>query len=432
MINKKLLEKDEITFRLHLRSLNKPASCFEWHNPLMADGIPIYARQKSTYSDPNIRVGYNNFQVIQRTKSGYLAGDIQRTYPDNIPDEVKAKYSEFDNLNHFKSFLKKLMFSCSGWGNTYSLCYLDEANNVRIKQVQSWQAKVEYDDNGEPLKGYVYYPIDERMHVWEYDGVYVTEWIASKSGASYILLTEPKEHGFKGIPLIEWCNNDNKQGNSELAVPLMDAYDRLISDNITESATFRAAYLLLKNMGFLDDKTKAEMAKTGVFSGGADADARFLTKDINPEFIRFVMSETWSGIWIVSSSVDPKALASLTNATAFQISQMYRNMEEDCKDTEAEWKISLEYLDRLLKSYWTGLDVRSVNDYSTEDINYDFKRNIPNDVMTWLKDMLQAGGKLPQKEIFIKAGYTEQKAEELVQEAENESYEMLDDDNTTI
>lgn len=427
MINKKLLEKDEITFRLHLRSLNKPASCFEWHNPLMADGIPIYARQKSTYSDPNIRVGYNNFQVIQRTKAGYLGGDIQRTYSDNIPDEVKEKYSEFDNLNHFKSFLKKLMFSCSGWGNTYSLCYLDEENNVRIKQVQSWQAKVEYDDNGEPSKGYVYYPIDERMHVWEYDGVYVTEWIASKSGASYILLTEPKEHGFKGIPLIEWCNNDNKQGNSELAVPLMDAYDRLISDNITESATFRAAYLLLKNMGFLDDKTKAEMAKTGVFSGGTDADARFLTKDINPEFIRFVMSETWSGIWIVSSSVDPKALASLTNATAFQISQMYRNMEEDCKDTEAEWLISLEYLDRILKSYWTGLDVRSVNDYSTEDINYDFKRNIPNDVMTWLKDMLQAGGKLPQKEIFIKAGYTEQKADELVQEAENERYEMLED-----
>ena len=432
MINKKLLEKDEITFRLHLRSLNKPASCFEWHNPLMADGIPIYARQKATYSDPNIRVGYNNFQVIQRTKAGYLAGDIQRTYSDNIPDEVKAKYSEFDNLNHFKSFLKKLMCSCTGWGNTYSLCYLDEENNARIKQVQSWQAKVEYDDNGEPLKGYVYYPIDERMHVWEYDGVYVTEWIASKSGASYILLTEPKEHGFKGIPLIEWCNNDNKQGNSELAVPLMDAYDRLISDNITESATFRAAYLLLKNMGNLDDKVKAQMAKTGVFSGGSDAEAKFLTKDINPEFIKFVMSETWSGIWIVSSSVDPKALASLTNATAFQISQMYRNMEEDCKDTEAEWKISLEYLDRILKSYWTGLDVRSVNDYSTEDINYDFKRNIPNDVMTWLKDMLQAGGKLPQKEIFIKAGYTEQKADELVQEAENESYEMLENDNTTI
>lgn len=428
MINKELLKDDDMKYRLSLRSKNLPASCFEWRNPLMADGVPIYARQKTSYSDPNIRVAYNNFSVIQRTKSGYLAGDVQRTYSDNIPEEVKQKYTEFDNLNHFRSFLKKLMFSCTGWGNTYSLCYLDNENKVRIKQIPAWQGKVIYNDDNEPIKGYVYYEVNGRLKIWEYDGLNVTVWLASKSGNSYEIIEDPKEHGFKGMPLIEWSNNDNKQGNAQVAVPLMDAYDRLISDNITESATFRAAYLLLKNMGVLDEQTKAEMAKTGVFSGGSDAEAKFLTKDINPEFIRFIMSETWSGIWIVSSSVDPKALASLSNATAFQISQMYRNMEEDCKDTEAEWLISLEYLDRVLKSYWTGLDVQSVNDYSTEDINYDFKRNIPNDAMTWLKDMLQAGGKLPQKEIFIKAGYSERKAEELVQEAENEAYEMLEDE----
>lgn len=428
MIEKELLKDDELKYRLSLRSKNKPATCFEWQNPLMADGVPIYARRKTTYSDPNIRVSYNNFQVIQKTKSGYLASDIQRKYTDDITEDVKQKYTEFDNLNHFKSFLKKLMFSCTGWGNTYSLCYLDEKNRARIKQIPSWQGKVIYDNNGEPVKAYVYYDIDERRHIWEYDSLYVTEWIASKNGTSYSLISEPKEHGFIGIPLVEWANNDNKQGNAELAVGLMDAYDRLISDNITEAATFRAAYLLLKNMGLIDEKTKAEMQKSGVFVGGQDADARFITKDINPEFIKFIVQKTWSGIWIVSSSVDPEAVSNLQNATAFQISQMYRNMEEDCKDTEAEWKISLEYIDRLLKSYWTGLDIKSVADFSTEDINYDFKRNIPKDVMTWLKDLLAAGARLPQKEIFIKAGYDEKKAEELVQESENESYEMLTDE----
>lgn len=430
MIDKELLKYDELKYRLSLRSKNEPATCFEWHNPLMADGVPIYARRKTTYSDPNIRVSYNNFQVIQKTKSGYLASDIQRKYTDDITEDVKQKYTEFDNLNHFKSFLKKLMFSCTGWGNTYSLCYLDEKNRARIKQIPSWQGKVIYDNNGEPVKAYVYYDIDERRHIWEYDSLYITEWIASKSGNSYQKLVEPKEHGFIGIPLVEWANNDNKQGNAELAVGLMDAYDRLISDNITEAATFRAAYLLLKNMGLIDEKTKAEMQKSGVFVGGQDADARFITKDINPEFIKFIVQKTWSGIWIVASSVDPEALASLSNATAFQISQMYRNMEEDCKDTEAEWKISLEYVDRLLKSYWTGLDVNSVSDYSTENVNYDFKRNIPSDVMTWLKDLLAAGARLPQKEIFIKAGYDEKTAKELVQESENESYEMLTDETT--
>lgn len=66
MIDKELLKDDELKYRLSLRSKNKPATCFEWQNPLMADGVPIYARHKTTYSDPNIRVSYNNFQVIQK------------------------------------------------------------------------------------------------------------------------------------------------------------------------------------------------------------------------------------------------------------------------------------------------------------------------------------------------------------------------------
>lgn len=426
MLDKELLCLDELKYKLSLRSKNKPATCFEWTNPLMADGVPIFARAKSTCSDPNIRVSYNNFQVIQKTKAGYMASDIQRTYNDDIAEEVKAKYDEFDSLNHFEALLKKMMFSCVGWGNTYSLCYLDEENRVRIKQIPSWQAKVVYDDNGEPEIGYVYYPDKEtkRMRLWEYDKTIVREYIGSKNGNSYELVDEGI-HGFGEIPLIEWCNNDNRQGNAEIAVSLMDAYDRLISDNITEAATFRAAYLLLKNMGMIDENIKAEMQKTGVFFGGENAEANFITKNINPEFIKFIVEKTWSGIWIVSCSVDPEALGKLSNATAFQISQMYRNMEEDCKDTECEWWVSLEYLDRVLKSYWTSLDTRSLADYETRNIDYEFKRNYPRDVMTWLKDLLAAGGKLPQQEIFIKAGYTEQKAEELVEMATAESYEEL-------
>lgn len=175
----------------------------------------------------------------------------------------------------------------------------------------------------------------------------------------------------------------------------------------------------------IDEKIKADMQKTGVFFGGENAEASFITKDINPEFIKFIVQKTWSGIWIVACSVDPEALGNLTNATAFQISQMYRNMEEDCKDTECEWWVSLEYLDRVLKSYWTSLDTQSLADYETKNIDYEFKRNYPRDIMTWLKDLLLAGGKLPQQEIFIKAGYTEQKAEELVEQALSESYEEL-------
>lgn len=427
-ILKELCYNDTIKYNLSLRARNKAASCFEHSNPENADGVPILARAKVTASDPNVKATYSNFSVIQRTKAGYMASNITRTYTDEIPQQVKDKYTAFDRLNHFQSKLKKMMNSCAGWGNTYSLCYLDTSKQARFKQVQAWNGKVVYDDNDEPQKGYVYYREKNQDLLYVYDAIEVTKYAKSKTATKYDLIEEATPHGFVGVPLIEWKNNDITRGNAQNAVSLMDAFDRLMSDNITEWATFRNAYLFLKNLGVIDEETAAKMQKTGAIIGDAEnSEVRFVTKDVSPEFVKFITQETWSGIWIVASSVDPKALASLTNATAFQIAQLYRLMEEDCQDTEMEWKISLEYLDRILKSYWTGLDTKSVPDFSTEDVNYDFVRNIPKDVMTWLKDMVQAGGKLPQKEIFIKAGYDETKAEELAEAATEEGYASLPD-----
>lgn len=419
---------DNKKLNLSKRSQNLPASSFNWTNPEDADGVPILARQKVTESDPNVKTTFNNFATVQRTKAGYMASNIKRNFSDKIQGDLKNKYISFDNLNHTKSLWKKLMFAVSGWGNTYTLCYLDTKKQARIKQIPTWKAKVIYDDNNEPIEGYVYYPDPEnknRQIVYYYDDLIMIKYVRDNNSGKF-KVEEEGFHGFKAMPLVEWCNNDNKMGNSQLAITLMDAYDRLMSDNITEWATFRSAYLLLKNLGLIDETIKQDLQKTGVLTANGDnAEAKFITKDINPEFVKFVTSETWSGIWTVASSVDPKALASLSNATAFQIAQLYRNMEEDCQDTELEWLVSFEYLDRILQTYWTGLDLQAVDNYQTENITYEFTRNIPKDVMTWLKDLLAAGGRLPQKEIFIKAGYEETEAETLADEARNESYEDM-------
>lgn len=438
MINLKDFEKEDLLkYNLHLRAENKPANRFDWRNPEEADGIPIFARSKVSCSDPNIRATFNNFAVIMNKKAGYLAGNIQRKYGDNIADEVKEKYKEFDRLNNCESLYTDLMASCGGWGNTYTLCYIDKPKDeilndksvdfpVRIKEIQAWEAKIIYDDNGEPVEGNVYYEDDDkRLHLFEYDKLNVREWIASKSGKSFELKSELR-HGFTEIPLIEWNNNKLKRGNAQNAVTLMDAYDRLMSDNITEWATFRQAYLFLKGLGMIDNETTAAMQKTGVLTSSSDTgEARFITKDVNPEFVKYITEKTWKSIWIIAASIDPEAMGSLTNATAFQIQQMYANMEADCKFTEQSWMKSFEYLDRVLKSYWTGLDVKSVSDYSTYDIDYEFIRTMPKDEMTVLKDIRTAGGTLPNAEILKRSGYDEQTAEELAKRAEDEGVEYL-------
>ena len=440
---KDFIDIDTLKYNLSLRAENKPASSFEWKNPEKADGIPIFARSKVSMSDPNIRATFNNFAVIMNKKAGYLAGKIERKFADDMPDSFKKilddKYKEFDRLNNIESLYTDMMSSCAGWGNTYTLCYLDKPKTdvitdehvnypLRIKEYQSWQAKVKYDDNGEPVEGIIYYLDDtaeNRLHIFEYDKLYVREWLGSKSGASYQLISE-NIHGFTEIPLIEWKNNKLCRGNAQNAVTLMDAYDRLMSDNVTESATFRQAYLLLKGLGRLGPEEKADMQKTGVITTMSDTgEARFITKDINPEFVKFITEETWRSIWIVATSVDPKAISSLTNATAFQIMQMFSLMDDDCNFTEQSWMRSFEYLDRVLKSYWTGLDTNSIPDYSTYDVDYIFHRNKPKDVMTWLQNIRTAGGTLPNAEILKQSGYADKDAEDLAKRAADEGYDTI-------
>ena len=413
---------------LERRSLRLAASRFEWNNPEDADGVPILARKPVSDSDPNIKVAYDNYTIIANTKASYLGSNIQRTYSDDIKEDVKDKYEDFDIDNNFFSVLPKMMATCAGSGVIYSLNYLDVNDKSRFKRIKGYQAKVIYDDDtGMPIKGFNYYKRGDESVVKEYDNINVTVWVAPKGNSEYAV-ESITPHGFVGIPVVEWVNNEQKSGNSEKAISLIDAYDLLMSDNITEWATFRNAYLLLKNMGLIDEKVKEELKKTGVFFGDEGAEAKFITKDVNPEFTKFITDETWSGIWIVGASVDPKAVSTLSNATAFQISQMYKLMEEDAKTTETEWKISLEYVDKLLQSYWTGLDVKAVGKYSTYDINYIFHRNIPKDVVSDLEAIKRGGGNLPQKEIFMRGlGIGEKEAQEMVEIAAGEIIDGLPD-----
>lgn len=434
----KLKRLDKLKFNLHLRAKNHPARKFEWINPEMADGVPIFAREAVSLSDPNIRATFNNFAVIMNKKAGYLAGDIQRKYADDIDDAVKEKYKSFDELNNTESLYTDLMASCAGWGNTFTLCYIDKPKDdvitntkiafpVRIKEIQAWNAKIEYNDNNEPETGYIYEDDEDRtLKVYRYDKLFMQKFKINKSSGRIIEEEEPTRHGFTEMPLVEWRNNKLSRGNAQNAVTLMDAYDRLMSDNITEWATFRQAYLLLKGLGLVDEETKGAMQKTGIITSPTDTgEARFITKDVNPEFVKYITEKTWKSIWIVSASIDPEALGSLTSATAFQIMQMYANMEQDCKFTEQTWMRSFEYLDRILKSYWTGLDINSVADYATYDIDYILNRTMPKDEMTLLKDLRAAGALLPNAEILKRSGYDEQTAEELAQRATDENYDAI-------
>ena len=65
------------------------------------------------------------------------------------------------------------------------------------------------------------------------------------SSAPQITVEEPQEHYMCEIPIIEYLNNKLGIGDFELQIPLIDAYNALMSDRITDKEQFIDAILAI-------------------------------------------------------------------------------------------------------------------------------------------------------------------------------------------
>lgn len=90
----------------------------------------------------------------------------------------------------------------------------------------------------------------ERMNHQKYYAVtvYTKETIRhyecdSLSQAAFYPVGEVEQHWFGGVPIIAYENNDERQGDYEQIIPLIDAYNNLMSNRFTDKAKFVDALL---------------------------------------------------------------------------------------------------------------------------------------------------------------------------------------------
>lgn len=438
-------EQDKINRNLYLRSLGKPASSqFGWSNPIEADGSPVSARKSPRSGSVNLKTPTNIFTGIMTRKASFGFNDIKREYNDDIEDAVRDNYLQYDRNTMTETMYNVLAKDCAGWGSAYTLTYLIGEGNDRkpmTRKYHSWNAFVKYDEYTRlPEYACIYGTVDKKdgryttsnntrkdFFIQVYDKTTMQRYECQSMEGDFKPVGEEELHGFTEVPVVEWLNNENKQGNAELATALIDAYEAILADTASEGASFSNAYLLLKRMGQIDDKKKQEMKNTGVMvSNDENASAEFIIKNINPAFVELLKNWLRSAIYEAAQSYDPEALKGMKEMRKSQADSIFSELEMTCDDTKRMWKQSLEFLDRVLKSFWTVLASPSVADYDTYDVNYAFAYNKPQDIATDLKDLKEAGGAVPAWFVNSKIlEMDEDRARQLAEEAQQEMTDSL-------
>ena len=240
-----------------------------------------------TFGNPNIpnhKIVANHAKYIVDIATGFLVGN-PIAYSGSQVDKILDEYSRMDIISHDTELEKDL----SVFGIGYELMYLAPVNEgdteIRIKSIDPRGIFVVTDDTVDknPLFG-VHYPqrfkLDGSLNyylinVYTEDKIYT--YHAKGLSKGQMTLFEESEHYFGAVPVVEYRNNEERQGDFEQQISQFDAYNLLQSDRINESEQRVNSILFIKGFTLGEDNLTHDSI---IETTEKDSDLKWLIKEI--------------------------------------------------------------------------------------------------------------------------------------------------------
>ncbi len=250
----------------------------------------ILSRSKDRTAANN-RLVCNHAKYITDCTTGYFLGSPVRYVSTNGKDISTIK----DTLERCDSDTEDIDLARFGsiFGVSYEMLYLNEDAQIRLASLDPRSAFVVYDDTvrQQPLFGVYYTPINDEngcrtgYRVYLCDRNTVREFTTTSS-LSITSVNEPAEHYFGDVPIIEYYNNWDKQGDFEQVTTLIDAYNTLQSDRVNDKEQFVDSLLVIKGqiLGETEQEendTLNSIKKYGVMTMDDTGDAKWLTRQFD-------------------------------------------------------------------------------------------------------------------------------------------------------
>lgn len=201
----------------------------------------IFRLPKKADFKPDNRIAVNFAKYITDTMNGFFIGvPIKVTNPDDKVNDYIEFLDQYNDQDDNNSELSKI---CSIYGKGYEMYYNDENGNIGITYLSPMEAFMIYDDSilERPLYFVRYYKDSENVErgSWS-DGTVVQHFYQN---GSYTWDGEATPHYFDDVPATEYVENEERIGIFESAVPMIDAYNKALSEKANDVDYFADAYL---------------------------------------------------------------------------------------------------------------------------------------------------------------------------------------------
>lgn len=239
-----VLDADDLTDDLLIEFINRHKRLNlryeELERMYKSDHDILYQVEKADYK-PDNRLVVNFAKYIVDTFNGYFMGIPVKTSHDDKRVSDYIKFLEaYNNLDDNNAELSK---KCDIYGHAYELIYYDENSQIGITGVDPREAFLIYDDS---IRERVLYGIRYKENSYKEiegsisDDNYI-KYFKIKDGR--IIYEEEKPNIFGAVPIIEYVENEERQGAFEPVELLINAYNKAISEKANDVDYFADAYM---------------------------------------------------------------------------------------------------------------------------------------------------------------------------------------------
>lgn len=328
---------------------------------------------------PCNKIVSNYCRSITENYLGYIAG-VPITYSSEQDNFTAVQ--EILNYNDFKAADTEFLRQALIYGKAFEICYIDEDNKQRFKTLDTKQCIDIYDNTIEKKLLYVvrfwktnlYDKANEEQYRVEIYSKDFTRVYDSAAGFSSFKLIDERPNFYKQCPITVFDLNKENESIFGQIITLQDCYNTLLSSSVDDWESFTDCYLLLKGM-IADQEDLDRMKEHRVLMLDSDADASYLTKNINDTQIQNMLSLVDEQIYTKSSC--PNFSAETFGASS-GVALRYRllQFENVAGSIESNFKEALQKRLELICSYLSLID----SDIIWRDVKIQFVRNLPMNI----------------------------------------------------
>lgn len=416
-------------------------------------GTPIFSREVADFMKVNNKVNNSFMSEIIDTKQGYMIGIpvsyslskdkletsempeevlLEQQYARNAITNKLVRFQKNTNLHNLNMETIKKSSIC---GTSSRLLFVSKTksnpsvDNIKAVNVDPWETIFIYDRSGTDLKVAIrYYDINvvqdnesgmmtkKKVEVYDDEDIYY--YIEGSNGLFFLDAEEsvnPRRHLFEDVPLFEFKNNEERQGDCDKILKLIDTYDKAMSDLSSELEQFRLAYIAL--FGLKASKEDIEKLKqTGMFEMTKEGRVEFITKDIKVDQIMLYLDRIENNIVRFAKSVNFKDENFYGNLSGVAIRYKLMQLEEKAATTQVKFEVSDSYMWKVLSTIINLLEKQNFDHLAVER---QFTRNIPVNLLEEARIQTELEGTVSTKTRLSIASF--------VQNAELEHQQLLEE-----